>query len=194
MRIIGGKAGGRRLRSPDTTQTRPATDRVREAVFSSIGDWVVDAVVGDLYAGSGSFGLEALSRGARSAVFVESGRKALHALRHNVASVGLGGTVIATTVQDYLSRANHRFHLVFMDPPWDQPTSQMEDDLAALDRLLVPGAEVVVSRRHSDRVPEPPETWRVAAEKRYGDTRIVRYEKVDGDDNGREDGTVPREL
>lgn len=194
MRIIAGKAGGRRLKSPDTKGTRPATDRVREAVFSSVGGWVVDSVVGDLYAGSGSFGLEALSRGARSAVFVESGRKALQALRHNVGVVGLGGTVIEATVQDYLARGNHRFHLVFMDPPWDQPTERMEGDLASLDRLLLPNAEVVVSRRHTDRVPEPPETWRVATEKRYGDTRIVRYEKIEDDDDRPEDGTVPGEL
>lgn len=190
MRIIAGRAGGRRLKSPDTKDTRPATDRVREAVFSSIGNWVQDAVVADLYAGSGSFGLEALSRGASTAVFVESGRKALKALKQNVQLVGLGGSVIETTVQDYLDRANHRFHLVFMDPPWPQPTEQMEEDLATLDRLLLPGAEVVISRRHTDRVPRVPETWRVAANKRYGDTRIVRYEKVDHDD----DGTVPGEL
>lgn len=198
MRIIGGEAGGRRLKSPDAKGTRPVTDRVREAVFSSIGGWVIDAVVADLYAGSGSFGLEALSRGASSAVFVESGRKALKALRHNVELVALGGTVIESTVQDYLDKANHTFHLVFMDPPWDQPTSQMEDDLASLDRLLLPNAEVVISRRHTDRVPEPPETWRVAAEKRYGDTRIIRYEKIerdeDGPTNGPTNGIVSREL
>lgn len=190
MRIIAGEARGRRLKSPETKGTRPVTDRVREAVLSSIGNWVVDSVVADLYAGSGSFGLEALSRGASSAVFVENGRKALQALRQNVQDVALGGTVIESTVQHYLERANHHFHLVFMDPPWDQPTTQVEDDLVKLDRLLLPNAEVVISRRHTDRVPEPPETWRVATDKRYGDTRIVRYEKVEGDD----DGGLPGEL
>lgn len=194
MRIIAGQAGGRRLKAPDSKGTRPATDRVREAVFSSLGDWVVDSMVGDLYAGSGSFGLEALSRGAGSAVFVENGRKALQALRQNVARVGLGGNVIESTVQDYLGRANHRFHLVFIDPPWDLPASRLEQDLARLDRLLLPNAEVVISRRHTDPLPRHPETWRVAADKRYGDTRIVRYEKVTGDDDGAANGIVPGEL
>jgi 16S rRNA (guanine966-N2)-methyltransferase len=198
MRIIAGEARGRKLKSPDTKGTRPATDRVREAVFSAIGNWVEDSVVADLYAGSGSFGLEALSRGAASAVFVERGRKALQALRANVKTVGLGGTVIEASVQDYLDKANHRFHLVFMDPPWDDPTEQMETDLAKLDRLLLPNAEVVVSRRHTDRVPETPENWRVAADKRYGDTRIIRYEKVERHDDGPDevaaDGAVPGEL
>lgn len=182
MRIIAGRAGGRRLKSPDTSATRPVTDRAREAVFSSIGNWVVDAFVGDLYAGSGSFGLEALSRGAGSAVFVEKGRKAIQALRENIDTVGLGGSVVEGSVRDYLRRASHRFHLVFVDPPWDLTTGELEEDLAMLDRLLLPGAEVVVSRRRGDRAPNPPETWRVATDKHYGDTRIVRYEKAEGDD------------
>lgn len=190
MRIIAGTARGRRLKSPDTKDTRPVTDRVREAVFSSIGSWVEDAMVADLYAGSGSFGLEALSRGAASAVFVERGRKALQALRANVKTLDLGGTVIEGTVQDYLDRANHRFHLVFMDPPWPDPTEQMNEELASLDRLLLPDGEVVVSRRHTDHPPIPPENWRVATDKRYGDTRIIRYEKVEDVDQG----TVPGEL
>lgn len=198
MRVIAGEAGGRRLQAPDGKGTRPVTDRVKEAVFSSIGNWVVDSVVADLYAGSGSFGLEALSRGAVSAVFVENARKALQALRHNVEIVGLGGTIIESTVQDYLARANHRFHLAFLDPPWPAPTEQMEADLAALDRLLLASAEVVVSRRHTDRPPVPPENWRVATDKRYGDTRIIRYEKVedvdDGPANGPTNRTVPGEL
>jgi len=182
MRVIAGTARGRKLKAPNTDGTRPVTDRVREAVFSAIGPWVEDAVVADLYAGSGSFGIEALSRGARSAVFVESGRKALETLRENVAVVGLGGSVIASTVQAYLARSREQFHLVFMDPPWPQETDQMEIDLMKLDALLAPNAEVVVSRRHTDRLPDIPETWRVATEKRYGDTRILRYEKPESDE------------
>jgi 16S rRNA (guanine966-N2)-methyltransferase len=98
--------------------------------------------------------------------------------------------VIESNVADYLARANHRFHLVFLDPPWDLSTDAVEEDLVGLDRLLLPGGEVVISRRHTDGVPEGPETWRVATEKRYGDTRIIRYEKVERDD----DGTLPGEL
>jgi len=177
MRVIAGQAKGRKLKAPDTKGTRPVTDRVREAVFSIVGSWVEEAVVADLYAGSGSFGIEALSRGAKRAVFVENGRKALTALTTNLETVGLGGNVVAGTVQDYLAGSAEQFHLVFMDPPWGQETEQMEIDLATLDSLLEPHAEVVVSRRHSDRIPQQPETWRVATNKRYGDTRILRYEK-----------------
>lgn len=190
MRIIAGSARGRRLKAPDTMDTRPVTDRVREAVFSSIGSWVEDADVLDLYAGSGSFGLEALSRGANSAVFVEKGRKALEALRANVASVGLGGEVVGGDVSRFLAACDGTFHLVFMDPPWSVSASEMETLMLALDPLLSLQGEVVISRRHGDPIPVHPETWRVAAEKRYGDTRIMRYEKLVTDD----DGDVPGEL
>jgi 16S rRNA (guanine966-N2)-methyltransferase len=177
MRIITGKAKGRRLIGPDTPETRPVTDRVREAVFSIVGAWVEEAVVLDLYAGSGSFGLEALSRGASTVTFVENGHRALEALRKNIATVGLGGTVVTTRVQEFLSRSAGVFDLVFIDPPWTVPSPELTKDLYALDPLLGPQAEVILSRRHGDETPDSPESWRVATDRRYGDTRIVRYEK-----------------
>lgn len=177
MRIIAGAAKGRKLIAPDSKGTRPVTDRVREAVFSIVGSWVEDASVLDLFAGSGSFGLEALSRGAQAATFVENGSKALLALRRNIKTVGLGGTVVSSTVSDFLGRSTGSYDLVFMDPPWTQPTELMGTDLGRLDTLLAAGAEVVVSRRHTDDEPLIPVTWGVATDRRYGDTRIFRYAK-----------------
>lgn len=185
MRIIAGEAGGRRIKAPDTRGTRPATDRVREAVFSAIGPFVDGSDVADLYAGSGSFGLEALSRGARSAQFVESSRRALEALRSNVEVVGLGGDVIAGTVDQFIDRcAAASLDLVFVDPPWSMGADRLGPQLAELDRLLRSPAQVVISRRSGDPTPDIPENWRVAADKRYGDTRILRYEKAESEDDG----------
>jgi 16S rRNA (guanine966-N2)-methyltransferase len=177
MRIITGIAKGRHLVAPDTPATRPVTDRVREAVFSMIGDWVVDASVLDLYAGSGSFGLEALSRGAARATFVENGNRALEALRSNIAALSLGGTLVTSEVRRFLEDAGGSYDLVFIDPPWDVASADLGLDLAALDGLLAGGAEVILSRRHSDPVPSAPRHWVVATDRRYGDTRILRYEK-----------------
>jgi 16S rRNA (guanine966-N2)-methyltransferase len=183
MRIITGRAKGRRLIAPDTDGTRPATDRVREAVFSAIGPWVEDADVVDLYAGSGSFGLEALSRGAASAVFVERGRAAIEALRSNVETVGLGGTVVATEVDSFLrAPGNRTYHLVFIDPPWDLPTDELDGQLALVDAVLEPAGEVVVSRREGDTPPSVPLSWSVATDRRYGDARIYRYVKASDED------------
>lgn len=180
MRVIAGSAGGRRLVAPATSDTRPATDRVREAVFSSIGSRVEGVAVADLYAGSGSFGLEALSRGAASAVFVESGNKAIAALKKNLDSIDLGGSIVRSPVRKFLQSTPLQFDLVFIDPPWPMTSEELEQDFGLLDPILNRGGLVVASRRHSDPVPTPPETWRVAADKRYGDTRILRYEKETG--------------
>lgn len=180
MRIITGAAKGRRLAAPDTERTRPATDRVREAVFSAIGPWVEEADVLDLYAGSGSYGLEALSRGAASATFVERGRDAIEALRTNIEVVGLGGTIVATDVDSFLRQPGpRRYHLVFIDPPWDLSSDVVEAQLTAVDGLLEVDGEVVVSRREGDRAPATPPGWAVATDRRYGDARIYRYVKED---------------
>lgn len=178
MRIITGAAKGRRIVAPDTTKTRPATDRVREAVFSAIGTWVENADVLDLYAGSGSYGFEALSRGADSAMFVEKGRAAIAALRANAETVGLGGTIIAQDVGEFLKASTLRtFHIVFIDPPWDLETAVLDVQLGFVDALLEPDGEVIVSRRDGDRLPLAPPGWRLATDRRYGDARINRYEK-----------------
>ena len=178
MRIITGIAKGRRLSAPATDGTRPATDRVREAVFSAIGDAVEGAVVLDLYAGSGSYGLEALSRGAEAATFVEKAGPALSALRRNVEAVGLGGAVVASDVDAFLQRPGDRlYHLVFIDPPWDLSTDVVDVQLTAIDAILAESGEVVVSRREGTRSPVPPPNWRVVTDRRYGDARIYRYVK-----------------
>lgn len=178
MRIITGAAKGRRLSAPDTERTRPATDRVREALFSAIGPWVEDAHVLDLYAGSGSYGLEALSRGAATATFVESGHAAIETLRTNIAVVGLGGLVVATDVDSFLvAPGERRYHLVFIDPPWELSTDVVDYQLVGVDRILEEEGEVVVSRREGSRAPQTPAGWRVATDRRYGDARIYRYVK-----------------
>lgn len=178
MRIITGAAKGRRLSAPDTPSTRPATDRVREAIFSAIGSWVSDARVLDLYAGSGSYGLEALSRGAVSATFVESGAQAIQALRSNIEAVGLGGTIVATDVDSFLDApGDTTYHLVFIDPPWDLPTPDVSRQLVGVDPILEDEGEVIVSRREGDDVPTIPDRWAVATDRRYGDARIYRYVK-----------------
>lgn len=187
MRIITGLAKGRRLAAPDTDRTRPATDMVREAVFSAVGSWVEDADVLDLYAGSGSYGLEALSRGAVSATFVEKGRRAIEALRANVAVVGLGGTIVAQDVDAFLAApGDRRYHLVFIDPPWDLASEAISRQLELVDGLLDPDGEVVVSRRQGDIAPALPSGWWVATDRRYGDARIYRYTK-DANEGSHED-------
>lgn len=124
MRITGGNARGILLKAPKGDATRPATDRMREAVFSSLGSCVEDCKVADLFAGTGSYGLEALSRGAASAMFVENDRAALTCLKQNIQAVlrscRLDTSVASIRTQDVysLQSSESGFDLVFLDPPY----------------------------------------------------------------------------
>ncbi|MGQ0848356.1 MAG: 16S rRNA (guanine(966)-N(2))-methyltransferase RsmD [Actinomycetota bacterium] len=178
MRVIAGSAKGRRLLAPPTNNTRPMTDRMREALFSSLGASVVDAAVLDLYAGSGSIGIEALSRGARMAVFVENAKPALDALHHNLAPFGGARVEVANRdVGAYLRTANITFDLIFCDPPWDLSSDSVDRLVAGCDRLAAAGCQLVVHRRATAPDPAPPAGWRHVTTRRYGDGKICKYQK-----------------
>ena len=125
MRITGGRARGIPLETPAGDHTRPATDRMRESVFSSLGPSIESCQVADLFAGTGSYGLEALSRGAASADFYETDRKALACLKQNISAVlrscELGATTANVHTRDVytLKDASPRYHLIFLDPPYE---------------------------------------------------------------------------
>ena len=178
-RIIAGRAGGRRIAVPPSG-TRPTSDRVREALFSALAaDPGLDgAAVLDLCAGSGALGLEALSRGAVHALFVESDRRAAAVLRRNVAELGLpGATVRAAPAGAVLNGpADRAYDVVLADPPYAVPDTEVAGWLAAAARngWLADDAVVVVERgrgpgRRVGTFPWPPPLTALRA-RRYGDT------------------------
>jgi len=172
--VIAGRYGGRRLRAPRGDATRPTADRVREALFSILGDRVEDALVLDLFAGSGALGLEALSRGARSAIFVDSAPAALAALRANVAALDADGEVVRADAVRWLRAASGRsrqYDLVFLDPPYGRAEALGAELSAALPAVLAAGALVV---SESDRRAPLELTMPITDERRYGDT-LIRF-------------------
>jgi 16S rRNA G966 N2-methylase RsmD len=120
MRVITGTARGRRLIAPQGTDTRPTSDRVKEAIFSIIQFEIEQADVLDLFAGSGQLGIEALSRGARTAVFVDSAREAQEAIRANLAATGLAerARIVAGDAAAYLTGTQEKFDILLLDPPY----------------------------------------------------------------------------
>jgi 16S rRNA (guanine966-N2)-methyltransferase len=178
-RIIGGQAGGRRITSPAGQHTRPTTDRVREALFSSVEAWC-GSLQGlrflDLYAGSGAVGLEAWSRGAGVVTLVESDRRTCRLIGQNAQALGFPkADVICTDVSHALtSPPAAPYDVAFLDPPYPLADQRVADDLANLAARdwLVPGAMVVVER--SSRSPEPvwPAGIHGARSKRYGETTL----------------------
>ncbi len=132
LRIVGGAWRSRRLRFPSVPELRPTPDRARETLFNWLGPWIEGRRVLDLFAGSGALGLEALSRGAAEAVFVEHARPVAAALRTNIEVLGAtGASVVGTDALRFLARARDGFDLVFVDPPYAGELARI-----ALERLL----------------------------------------------------------
>lgn len=176
MRIIAGSAKGRRIDAPKTG-TRPMTGRARESIFSILGRRLIDARVLDLYAGSGSLGLEALSRGAADAIFVEKSKSAGEIVETNIDRVGLGGRLRRSAVRSFLRSSRERFAVVFVDPPYADSDSEVEAVLALIEPLLEHDGIVVLHRQARSEV-SPPEFLHTVDERRYGDAVVTMMERA----------------
>jgi 16S rRNA (guanine966-N2)-methyltransferase len=172
VRVVAGRWGGRRLQAPPGAATRPTSDRVREALFSILADRVHGARVLDLFAGSGALGIEALSRGAADATFVDSAPAAIRAIRSNLEALGAEGEVRRADARRFLGAASgdaRQYDLVFLDPPYRLAGRLGGELTAALAAVLAPGASVVAESDH--RTPLELELP-LFDERRYGDTLI----------------------
>jgi 16S rRNA (guanine966-N2)-methyltransferase len=199
MRVIAGSAGGIRLAVPKRG-VRPTMDRVKAAIFSSLGDAVAGACVLDLFAGSGALGIEALSRGASSGVFVEEDRQSAEIIERNLAKTKLKGSVRQQNVFGFLRRSagaegavpaagrssrrappqqdvKERFDIIFADPPYEKTKcgeSYTEKLLIneALPRLLGSGGVFVLEKRPNEILTEM-KLWRIVRRKTYGATEVL---------------------
>ena len=169
VRVVAGSAKGRRLVAPDGTATRPTGDRVREATFNALGSLgvVSGAEVLDLFAGSGAMGIEALSRGAASATFVDSDARALAAIRTNLQAAGVAerATIVRSDVGRHLAERTGRVDLAILDPPY----ALAHEAWAAL--LDVLRADVAVLESDRDLALDHP--WEIVRGRRYGTTVIT---------------------
>jgi 16S rRNA (guanine(966)-N(2))-methyltransferase RsmD len=182
LRIIAGTAKGRQLKPPRGMQTRPTADRVKETIFNILGQWLDGETVLDLYAGVGGLGLEALSRGARSATFVERDRHVMTALAENIQALGFGPatTTLLKPVDKVLkdlARRGAAFTLVFSDPPYADKAGSVV--LEALDAggLVAPGGRAVIEHDRREALPERVGALAKVDERRFGDTQVSFYER-----------------
>jgi 16S rRNA (guanine966-N2)-methyltransferase len=178
MRVVAGSAGGIQLEVPKWG-VRPTMDRVKAANFSSLGDKIIGAHVLDLFAGSGALGIEALSRGAASVLFVEQDRQSVAAIEKNLAKTRLNGRIRRQDVFAFLLRFNSplKFDLLFADPPYEQTKSgeHFAEKLLSdksLPQLLAPGGVFVLEKRPGDILAES-KLWRTTRQKTYGATEVL---------------------
>ena len=179
MRIIAGKYKGRRLRTVADMSVRPATGRVKGSIFNILQNRVHwgEAEVLDLFAGSGSLGLEALSRGAVRAVFVEDAKRPLAHLRENIASMGAESEseVVAGDAFDYLLRPRAKFEVVFADPPYELEMLRRLPTLIFQSGVVAPGGYLIIE--HPQRLTfEPSTLWEAVVEREYGRTVVTFFQ------------------
>lgn len=179
MRVIAGRAGGVRLVSPKTG-VRPTMDRVKAAIFSSLGEMVINARVLDLFAGTGSLGIEAMSRGAESVLFVDEESQAIAAIEKNLSKARVSGRVRQADVFRFLKNAatsDEKFRVILADPPYEKMKSgeRFTDKLLgdpALPNLLESDGLFVLEKRPAETVPEA-KLWKLVRQKTYGATEVL---------------------
>ena len=179
MRVITGKARGVQLKTPDGMTTRPTTDRVKEALFSIIQFEIPTARVLDLFGGTGQLGIEALSRGAKNAVFVDAGEPACRLIRENLKKTKLesDAKVIRADYLDYLKRCREKFDIIFLDPPYAEVF--LENALKCITEIdiLESGGIIVAERPLGKDLPWDFPGFRRSKDYKYGNTLLTIYRK-----------------
>ncbi len=192
MRVISGSARGLKLRAPKGIKTRPTTDRIKESFFNIINPYLYECRFLDLFSGSGAIGIEALSRGAQKAVFVDSGRESIEVIRANIEAARLSdrASVVDSDVFAAVSRLgskNDRFDIIFMDPPYSK--GLVEKTLRAVLNadILVPDGFIVAEQAAGDERPdiEGLEIYRI---KDYKTTKMLYIRRID------EKSSIPGQL
>ena len=180
MRVITGKARGVQLKTPDGMKTRPTADRVKEALFSIINFDIPGARVLDLFGGTGQLGIEALSRGAKSAVFVDAGEDACRLIRENLKRTKLeqDARVIRSDYMDYLRRCRESYEIIILDPPYAEVF--LENALKCITEIdiLQSGGIIVTERPLGKELPWDFEGYTRSKDYKYGKVLLTIYRKV----------------
>ena len=179
MRVITGKARGVQLKTPDGMTTRPTTDRVKEALFSIIQFEIPTARVLDLFGGTGQLGIEALSRGAKSAVFVDAGEPACRLIRENLKRTKLesDARIVRADYLDYLKRCKEKFDIIFLDPPYAEVFLENALKCIAEIDILQTGGIIITERPLEKELLYEFEGFTRSRDYKYGKTILTLYRK-----------------
>lgn len=179
MRVITGKARGVQLKTPDGLQTRPTADRVKEACFSIIQFDLPGAKVLDLFGGTGQLGIEALSRGASSGVFVDASDKACALIRENLKRTRMEnqGQVVRSDYMEYLKRTKEKFNIIFLDPPYAEVFLENSLNLITQIDILQSNGIIITERPLGKDLPWEYEGFLRSRDYKYGKTLLTVYRK-----------------
>ena len=176
MRVITGSARGRKLKTPENYDIRPTTDNVKESVFNIIQFDIEGRRVLDLFAGTGQLGIECLSRGASSAVFVDQSREAVKIVKDNLKTCGLSGTVVQSDALSFL-RTCGKFDIIFVDPPYDSDLYESVLNTVNSIDILSDGGIIICESRRERALPDMTAPYKKRKEYTYGKVKLCIYTK-----------------
>jgi 16S rRNA (guanine966-N2)-methyltransferase len=184
MRVTGGTGRGRRLKAPAGSRVRPTSDKVKQALFNILGEKVLDAFFLDLFAGAGGIGIEALSRGARRVVFVDSSRSSLTVVRQNIEQTGFEdrSQAVLSKVESFLKKPSGPYDIMFLDPPYADELQPLLELIAGAG-LLKPDSIVIAEHFKKQASPADAGGLTLYREAKYGDTVLAFY-KFSGQETG----------
>ena len=179
MRVISGKVRGMKLVAPEGESTRPTLDRVKEAVFSMLLPYINEALVLDLFAGSGAMGIEALSRGAKKSVFVDSSEKAINCIKANInnARMAEDSLIIHSDFCKFLCEYSGAFDIVFIDPPYEAGLYEKVFSLLASNNLISPDGLIIAEWDYENGIGNLPSEFELVKEKKYGRVGISVFKR-----------------
>ena len=175
MRVIAGIARNRKLNTLDGEDVRPTIERTKEAMFSAIQFEIEGTDVLDLFAGSGQLGIEALSRGANSATFVDSSKQSVDVVRQNVSSVGFDSQakIVNTLAQTFLKTTPEKYHIAFLDPPYSKGI--LQEILPDVEKIMAPGGIIVCEHPYGEEMPESVGRFVNKRSYKYGKVAVTIY-------------------
>tara|TARA_B100000614_G_scaffold187516_1_gene168589 strand:+ start:2464 stop:2997 length:534 start_codon:yes stop_codon:yes gene_type:complete len=177
MRIIAGKFKGLNIKTINDASTRPMMSRAREGIFNSLQNDFDDSLVLDLFAGSGSLGIEALSRGASFVTFVDTSTDCKKIIDKNLSNIDQNYTVLVLSVSDYITQSEKKFDIIFYDPPYSLIVNEINSDLNTIHNLMLENSKLIIHRHKSSEQFVYPEGLELYKEKKYGQSNITILKK-----------------
>lgn len=177
MRIIAGKFKGLNIKTINDASTRPMMSRAREGIFNSLQNDFDDSLVLDLFAGSGSLGIEALSRGASFVTFVDTSTDCKKIIDKNLSDIDQNYTVLVLSVSDYITQSEKKFDIIFYDPPYSLIVNEINSDLNTIHNLMSENSKLIIHRHKSSVQFVYPEGLELYKEKKYGQSNITILKK-----------------
>tara|TARA_Y100001970_G_scaffold291924_1_gene431046 strand:+ start:2502 stop:3038 length:537 start_codon:yes stop_codon:yes gene_type:complete len=178
MRVLAGIYKSKKIETINSRETRPMMSKVREAIFNSIQFMVGEKDILDLYSGSGSLGIEALSRGANYVTFVESSKECIFVLKKNVKNINNNYSILDTTVNSFIKNSLNKYHLVFYDPPFSLDTKVINEEIFIIEQIMFDNGLLIVHRHKSSEKINISKNYEIHREKNYGQSKILILRRI----------------